>query len=139
MRKMCWVLLLAVVVAFPLGCGHPTTMVALTVTPSTAGVVGVGVSGQIQFKATGQFVNPSENVDVTNQVAWASLVPQVVTVNQQGLATSGAACGVSAITATASEPLIGNVGTGAIVTGTASFTVANPNDPACPQTIPTSD
>jgi len=136
MRKTCWVLLLAVVIAFPLGCGHPTTMVALTVTPSTAGVVGVGGGGQIQFKATGQFVNPSENVDVTNQVAWSSLVPQVVTVNAQGLATSGLACGVSAITATASEPLIGNVGVGAIVTGTASFTVADPSDPACPQSIP---
>lgn len=136
MRKMCWALLIAVVMAFPLACGHPTTMVALTVTPSTAGVVGVGVGGQIQFKATGQFVNPSENVDVTNQVAWASLVPQVVTVNQQGLATSGAACGVSAITATASEPLIGNVGVGAIVTGTASFTVADTTNPACPQSLP---
>jgi len=136
MRKMCWVLLLAVVIAFPLGCGHPTTMVALTVTPSTAGVVGVGGGGQIQFKATGQFVNPSEFVDVTNQVAWSSLVPQVVMVNAQGLATSGLACGTSVITATASEPLIGNVGVGAIVTGTASFTVADPTNPACPQSLP---
>ena len=136
MRKTCWVLLLAVVVAFPLGCGNPTTMVALTVTPSTAGVVGVGGGGQIQFKATGQFVNPSEFVDVTNQVAWSSLVPQVVMVNAQGLATSGLACGTSVITATASGSLIGNVGAGAIVTGTASFTVADPSDPACPQSIP---
>jgi len=136
MRKMCWALLIAVVVAFPLGCGHPTTMVALTVTPTTAGVVGVGVGGQIQFKATGQFVNPSKFVDVTNQVAWASLITQVVTVNKQGLATSGTTCGVSTITATASEPLIGNVGVGAIVTGTASFTVADPTNPACPQGLP---
>ena len=138
MRKMCWALLIAVVMAFPLGCGHPTTMVALTVTPTTAGVVGVGVGGQVQFKATGQFVNPSKFVDVTNQVAWSSLVTQVVTVNQQGLATSGESCGVSVITATAREPLIGNVGVGAIVAATASFTVANPSDPSCPQTIPTS-
>jgi len=136
MRKMCWVLLLAVVMAFPVGCGHPTTMTALTVTPTTAGVVGVGGGGQIQFKATGQFVNPSEFVDVTNQVAWSSLVPQVVMVNAQGLATSGLACGTSVITATASEPLIGNVGVGAIVTGTASFTVADPTNPACPQSLP---
>ena len=112
-------------------------MVALTVTPATAGVVGVGGGGQIQFKATGQFVNPSEFVDVTNQVAWASLVPQVVTVNQQGLATSGLGCGVSVITATAGEPLVGNVGVGAVVTGTASFTVADPSVAGCPQTIPT--
>jgi hypothetical protein len=136
MRKTCWVLLLAVVMAFPLGCGHPTTMVALTVTPSTAGVVGVGGGGKIQFTATGQFVNPSKFVDVTNQVAWSSLVPEVVTVNAQGLATSGLACGTSVITATASGSLIGNVGAGAIVTGTASFTVADPSDPACPQSIP---
>jgi hypothetical protein len=111
-------------------------MVALTVTPTTAGVVGVGGGGQVQFTATGQFVNPSKNVDVTDQVAWSSLVPQVVTVNAQGLATSGLACGTSVITATASGPLIGNVGAGAIVTGTASFTVADPSDPACPQSIP---
>ena len=135
MRKTCWVLLVAVVVAFPLGCGHPRTMVALTVTPAVAGAIGVGV--EIQFKATGQFVNPSEFVDVTNQVAWASLVPQVVTVNQQGLATSGLGCGVSVITATAGEPLVGNVGVGAVVTGTASFTVADPSVTGCPQTIPT--
>ena len=111
-------------------------MIALTVTPTTAGVVGVGGGGQIQFKATGQFVNPSKFVDVTNQVAWASLITQVVTVNKQGLATSGTTCGVSTITATASEPLIGNVGVGAIVTGTASFTVADPTNPACPQGLP---
>jgi len=138
MRKMCWVLSLAVVM-FPLGCGHPTTMIALTVTPSTAGVVGTGGGGQIQFKAMGQFVNPSEFVDVTDKVAWSSLAQQVVVVNAQGLATSGLTCGVSVITATASEPLVGNVGVGAIVTGTASFTVADPTNPACPQTIPTSD
>lgn len=137
MRKTCWVLAAAFVLGFPLGCGHPTTMIALTVTPSVAGVVGVGVSSQIQFKAIGQFVNPSEFVDVTNQVAWASLATQVVTVNQQGVATSGTSCGVATITATAGEPLIGNVGAGAIVTATASFTVANPSNPSCPQTVPT--
>ena len=91
MRKTCRVLLMAVVMSFPLGCGHPTTMVSLTVTPSVAGVVGVAGGGQVQFIATGQFVHPSENRDVTNQVAWASLVTQVVTLNQQGLATSGTA------------------------------------------------
>jgi hypothetical protein len=136
MRKTCWALVVAIVLAFPLGCGHPTTMVGLTVTPTTAGVVGEGVAGQIQFKALGQFVHPTETRDVTNQVAWSSAIPNVVTVNQQGLATSGLACGVSTITATAGEPLIGNVGTGAIVTATASFTVANPANTSCPQTIP---
>jgi hypothetical protein len=137
MRKMCWVLSLAAMM-FPLGCGHPRTMIALTVTPSEAGVVGVGGGGQIQFKATGQFVNPLENVDVTNYVAWSSLVPSVVTVSATGLATSGTSCGTSLITATASQPLIGKVGENAIVTATASFTVADPTDPACPQSLPTS-
>ncbi len=136
MRKMCRVLVGAIVLAFPLGCGHPTTMVGLTITPNAAGVVGVAGGGQVQFIATGQFVHPLETLDVTNQVAWASLVTQVVTVNQQGLATSGTTCGVSTITATASEPLIGRVGTGAVVTGTASFTVADPNVMGCPQSLP---
>jgi hypothetical protein len=134
MRKTGWLLLMAVLALFPLGCGHPTTMVGLTVTPSGAGVVGIAGGGQVQFKALGQFVHPSETRDVTNQVAWSSVVTQVVTVNQQGLATSGTTCGVSTITATASEPLIGQVGTGAIVIGTASFTVADPNVQGCPQT-----
>ncbi|MFZ3210677.1 MAG: hypothetical protein WA188_04115 [Terriglobales bacterium] len=137
MRKTGWVLLMAVVLLYPLGCGHPTTMVALTVTPIEAGVVGVAGGGQVQFVATGQFVHPSETRDVTNQVAWSSLVTQVVTVNQQGLATSGTTCGVSQIIATASEPLIGRVGPGAIVTGTATFTVADPTVTGCPTGLPT--
>jgi len=135
MRKTCWVLLLAVMLLFPLSCGHPTTMVSLTVSPAATGVVGVGGGGQVQFTATGQFVHPIETRDVTNQVAWSSAIHDVVTVNQQGVATSGVVCGVSTITATAGEPLIGQVGPGAIVTGTASFTVANPNNPSCPQTV----
>lgn len=55
---------------------------------------------------------------------------------RKGLATSGTVCGVSTITATASQPLIGRVGPAAIVTGTASFTVADPTNASCPQTIP---
>jgi len=136
MRKTCWVLVVAIVLAFPFGCGHPTEMVSLTVSPISAGVVGVGVNGQIQFKALGQFIHPAETRDVTNQVSWSSAIQDVVAVNQQGLATSGAACGVSTITATASQPLIGPIGPGAIITGTASFTVANPANTSCPQTIP---
>ena len=135
MRKTCWILLAAVVLVFPLGCGHPNTMVSLTVTPTVAGVIGAG--GQIQFTATGQFIHPTETRNVTNQVVWSSAVQEVVTVNQQGLATSGEACGVSTITATAGEPLIGQVGPGAIVSGSASFTVANTSNPNCPQSLPT--
>lgn len=136
MRMVCWVLLLGVLVLLPSGCGHPTTMVALQVSPSEAGVVGVAGGLQIQFTATGVFVHPSETVDVTDQVAWASNTTAVVTVSQQGLATSGTTCGGALITATASEPLIGRVGTGAVVTGTATFTVADPAIEGCPSSVP---
>ena len=136
MRKMCAVLLLAIVLAFPLGCGHPTTMTSMTINPTTAGVVGTGGGGQIQFKAYGNFINPTGTREITTQVTWQSLVPEVATVDQKGLATSGTVCGVAGLVATAHTPLIGPGASNSVVTGTASFIVADPNNKGCPQTIP---
>jgi len=133
MRKTYGALLVAIMLAFPLGCGHPTRTVSLTVSPSQAGVTGVGVNGQVQFTALATIIDPGQTVDVTNQVAWTSSIHAVVTVNPQGLATSGAACGVSTITATLSGALVGQ---GGVVTGTATFTVADPNNADCPQSVP---
>ena len=133
MRKTYGALLVAILLAFPLGCGHPTRTETLTVNPSEAGVVGVGVNGQVQFTALASIIDPGQTVNVTNQVAWTSSIPAVVTVNQQGLATSGNACGVSIITATLSGALVGQ---GGIVTGTATFTVADPSNADCPQSVP---
>jgi len=136
MRKTCGALLLAVIVAFPLGCGHPTQMVSMTINPTSAGVVGTAGGGQIQFIAYGKFINPSETREVTKQVTWQSLIPEVVTVDPNGLATSGRACGVAGLVATAHQALIGPVAADAVITATASFTVANPNVTGCPQSIP---
>jgi len=139
MQKLCWVLLAAVLLLLPLGCGHPTEMVALTVTPTTAEVIGVGSGAQVQFQALGQFIRPDETRDVTNQVTWTSAAPSVVTVDAQGLATTGTNCGSVTITATAGQPLVGPIGPGAIIFGTATFTVADPSNPNCPQPTPTSN
>ncbi|MFY9559393.1 MAG: Ig-like domain-containing protein [Terriglobales bacterium] len=109
-------------------CGFKRKLVSITVIPDTADIVGAGV--QVQFKAIGNYVHPPDSRDITDSVAWESAAPQIVTIDQTGLATSTAGCGTKiTITATGhSDPHDDSSG---IVVGTASVSVTQPNN-GCP-------
>ena len=117
------------------GCGHPTSLQSVEIAPTTVQVIGQaapGTGGQIQFKAYGHFAHPTETRDITNEVQWFSNIPDVATVDSHGLATSGL-CGIAGVTATATNAIGVPFSSDAVLTATATFTVADPNDTSCPQ------
>jgi hypothetical protein len=123
------------VVLFALGCGHPTAMTSMTITPTSSGVVGFGDTIPTQFTVYGKFIHPSETRDITSEVTWSSAVPAVATVSADGLVTpTGTACGSTIITATAGQKLVGGGDTDsqAEMNVTATFTVYVVSNPGCP-------
>lgn len=115
------------------GCGHPTQLDSVDVRPSSVTIVGVGVNAQVQFLADGNFIHPMETRNITSQVTWTSTFPGVASVDSNGLATSGFDCGTTLITATAGNNIGVPFSPKAIEFGTATFTVALPGTPGCPQ------
>jgi hypothetical protein len=118
-----------------LSCGHPTAMVSMSVTPATAGIVGLGAVLPYQYTAYGNFIHPTETRDISNQVTWTSNTPWVATVNSSGVVTpTGGACGGTIITATAGKALVGggNTDSQSVMTATATFTVYAVATPGCP-------
>jgi hypothetical protein len=120
------------VVLIQAGCGHPSTMTGMSITPSNVTVIGRGMGSQAQYTAYGTFVHPAETRDITTRVTWTTAIPAVATV-ENGLVTSGPACGVTSITATAARDVLNNGSSQGIMTATATFTVADRADPLCPQ------
>src|SRR5205085_1397824 len=99
----------------------------ITVVPSTEtfGAADIPVEldkgANVQLRALGSFIHPPVTKDITNQVAWASNTPDMVTVNSTGLITAtGGACGGTIISATVTtNHSSANIDSnGAIVTGT---------------------
>ena len=109
-------------------CGFKRKLASITVIPSGANITGTGV--KVQFKAVGNYVHPPDSRDITNSVIWESAAPQIVTIDQNGLAVSQFACGTNiTITATAhSDPNDSHSG---VVVGTAAVGVTQPNN-GCP-------
>ena len=108
-------------------CGHKQQLVSITVVPSTEtfGAADIPVEldkgANVQLRALGSFIHPPVTKDITNQVAWASNTPDMVTVNSTGLITAtGGACGGTIISATVTtNHSSANIDSnGAIVTGT---------------------
>lgn len=131
--KICFLCLLVASLVLIPSCGHPTQLVSVTIQPSGATIFGIGTNATVQFTAQGQFIHPTETRDVTTQVTWTSDVPDVASINSSGLATAGAACGISNITATAGNNIGVPFSSQAITTATAQFTVADAAIPSCPQ------
>jgi hypothetical protein len=118
-----------------LGCGHPTQLTSMSVSPTSAGVVGFGNTAPTQFTVTGQFIHPTETRDISNQVTWTSSTPVVATVSNSGLVTpSGNYCGDTIITAKAGQSLTGGGDTSSQseMTIAATFTLYVVATPGCP-------
>lgn len=108
-------------------------LVSINVTPTSTTVVGLGARIPVQYTAYGNFIHPSKVVDLTKEVTWTSAVPDVAGVDSAGIVTPlGVACGSTIITATAGKGIIGPGNNDEVVTGTATFTVADPKVPGCP-------
>lgn len=133
MAKACFLCVLALSLVLIPSCGHPTQLASISVQPAGVTVFGRGANAQAQFTATGQFIHPTETRDITSQVTWSTLFPDVATIDSKGVATSGFACGITVITATAGNDIGVPFDSKAITTATATFTVADPSDPICPK------
>ena len=97
------------------GCAGGRTLKAIQVAPT--GVL-LPVGETVQFKALGIYSKAGGGyqvtVDITNQVQWSSILPQVATINTEGLAT---AQGIGVTTISASMKGDG----GSLIIGTATF------------------
>jgi hypothetical protein len=117
-------------------CGHEQQLVSITVQPtvenfgSTTTPVSADAGAKVQLKALGTYVHPPVTKDITNQVAWQSNTPDMVTVNSAGLITAtGDACGNALIWAsvTTNNSAPSNISSaGAVVTGNMTANVICP-------------
>lgn len=122
----------SVLLSLTLGsCAHDQHLVGITISPSSIKFLSP-FSGPVQLTAIGSYVHPVETRDITNQVTWTTAIVALDTVTSTGLlSTSGqGGCGVDVVSATAP---IDSANKKDIVIGQASVTVANRNDPVCPQ------
>jgi len=113
-------------------CGNEKQLVNIQVQPATV-IYGTPNSGQVDFSAIGTFIHPPSTQDITTQVTWSTDIPELLTLNYQGVAgavaPSGAGCGIANIIATGRE---GTGGSRNIVIGYATVTVQDPTNPLCP-------
>ncbi|MGA7633939.1 MAG: hypothetical protein WCB11_24505 [Terriglobales bacterium] len=114
-------------------CGHPQKLVSLQVTPSSA-IYPTPQAGQVVFSAIGTYIHPPATKDITAEVTWTTDVPELLTLNYQGVPGAVApngqgGCGIADVIATAPE---GTGGAENIVPGYANVTVNNPAVLTCP-------
>lgn len=133
MSKVCFLCTLVLALTLLPSCGHPTQLASITVQPTGVTVIGRGASVRAQFTAFGQFIHPTETRDITTLVTWSSVLPEVASIDGNGVATSGLACGVTTITVTAGHNIGVPFDSHAITVANASFTVSDPSDPLCPK------
>ena len=80
-------------------CGLDERLESISVTPNNVTITGAGL--ELHYTALGHYSHPSNTKDITAFVTWASSAPQIISVEQTGVATSGLGCDSNlAITAT---------------------------------------
>lgn len=110
-----------------LSCAHDQQLVSIQVIPTdeTFGAANIPVSADaglsVQLRALGHYIHPPVTKDITNQVAWGSDDPQMITVNPTGLITAtGLVCGTGTVisaTVNTNTSTGGRSSSGAVVTG----------------------
>jgi hypothetical protein len=118
-------------------CGHEQQLVSITIIPavenfgSTKIPVSANAGANVQLRALGSYIHPPVTKDITNQVAWVSNTPDMITVDSTGLITAtGLSCGGTIISATVTtNHSEGNIDSkGAIVTGSMQANVICPTE-----------
>jgi hypothetical protein len=95
---------LAIIIAVTLllalsSCAHDQQLVFISIEPDNVTITGAGL--EVHYTALGHYAHPPNNKDITDLVTWASSAPQIISVDQHGVATSGLGCGTNLeITAT---------------------------------------
>jgi len=103
-------------------CAAPQRLESVMVLPSNTTLQGFGL--QVHYKAYGSFVHPPETLDISNAVTWSSSSPQIISIDNTGIATYVQGCATNLlITATYTH-------NGSVMVGTAALTA---KDPACSQ------
>ena len=94
------------------GCAAPQKLESVTVLPADTTLGATGL--QVHYKAYGVFVHPPATLDITNSVAWASSSPQIISIDNTGVADYVMGCGTNIlITATYTH-------NGSVMVGTAT-------------------
>ena len=119
-RFVCRALLVAGLALSLAGCGNPTGLDSISVSPSSQSL---SVGQSLQFTATGTFgnANHASTQNITSTVNWTSSIPAVATVSASGLATA-VSPGTTSITASATG-YNGPVSSSAVVTVPGTVTV----------------
>ena len=114
-------------------CGHDQKLVSIVVQPKTFTFLQNVGTQTTNFKAYGTYIHPPAQKEITTKVTWNADAAGVVTIasgtTAGGTVTTQGACGISDISATASE---GTGGASNIVVGYGSVTVNDPTNPICP-------
>jgi hypothetical protein len=109
-------------------CGHDQKLDSITIQPDNVTITGAGLD--IHYTAFGHYSHPPNTKDVTDLVTWASSAPQVISVDQHGVATSGLGCGTNLEITAPSDTRTPKADS--IVVGTVTVNVKQPNNPNCP-------
>jgi hypothetical protein len=115
----------------------------ISITPSSYTVTGTGAplhAFTLPFRAYGHFINPTETVEITDQVVWTADATEIATIETSpdpnpGLVTptGNGSCGLVNVTAAAGKNIIGSGSSNnnAVVTQTATFTVDDTSNLNC--------
>jgi hypothetical protein len=119
-------MILSAITILLLNCGRDQELESIQVQPvsetfgsSTIPLID-DAGAQVQLQALGTYIHPPVTKDITDQVAWSSNTPQLMTVNSSGVLTvTGSACGTALISATVTtnKSTGGISSSGALVTG----------------------
>jgi hypothetical protein len=121
------------IILFSLGCGHPTQLQSVSISPSSVTFTEAVPGMTAQLTAYGTFIHPAETRDITSDVTWSSSVTDIAIVDATGKVTTvGLACGITTITATAKSDLVGAGGSGSIMTGVSTIDVKLAGVANCP-------
>ena len=110
-------------------CGHDQKLVSLAITPPASTFGAPDTALWTQYAATGIYMHPPAQKDVTSQATWKTDDGVVAMSTPGKFSPSGNSCGVSNISATLPE---GTGGASNIVVAYATATVNDPTDPTCP-------
>jgi hypothetical protein len=110
------------------GCGYDQRLDSITIEPNNVTITGAGLD--VHYTALGHYSHPPNAKNITDQLTWASSTPQIITVDQQGVATSGLGCGTNLeITATSNTntPKSDSVIVGRVIVNVKQPTGTDPN------------
>jgi len=109
------------------GCGHDQALEFISVEPGNVTITGAGLD--IHYIALGHYSHPPNTKDITDIVTWSSSAPQIISVDQNGVATSGLGCGTNLeITATSDTR---TPKSNSVVVGRVTVNVKQPGNPNC--------